>query len=91
MDVQAVLRLCGAVRQALPSLGTDSGTADTLRSYAGAAEQACQSDPPSAAAVLTAVRQMRYLLIESADGPIAAILADSATRIVGDDIGRLFS
>ncbi len=37
------------------------------------------------------VRALRYLLVELADGPISAFMADDAVRIIGDGIGRLFS
>lgn len=33
---------------------------------------------------------MRYILVEDADGPIAAFMADSAARIIGDGIGCFF-
>lgn len=37
------------------------------------------------------VRALRYLLVEVAEGPISAFMADDAARIIGDGIGRLFS
>ena len=91
MDVHEVLRLCSAVREALPVLGADPRSAGQLVAYAADAERACRSDPAATRTALAAVKQIRYLLIEGADGPIAAILADSAASIVGDDIGKLFS
>jgi hypothetical protein len=37
------------------------------------------------------LHEIRYQLVEVADGPIAAFIAHDAARIIGDGIGRLFS
>ncbi|WP_148062103.1 hypothetical protein [Micromonospora aurantiaca] len=63
--------------------------ADLLGCAAGA-ERAATSHPVDESEVLAQVRSMRYILVEDADGPIAAFMADSAARIIGDGIGRLF-
>jgi hypothetical protein len=39
---------------------------------------------------LRAVRQASYVLIELAQGPVAAVLADSAARILDHNTGTLF-
>jgi hypothetical protein len=91
MDVPKVLRLCSAVREAMPLLGVSPQAASDLLAFAAEAERACRLDPPAPSAMQAAVKRIRHQLIESADGPLAAILADSAGRIIGDDIGKIFS
>ncbi|BCJ51839.1 hypothetical protein Asp14428_33140 [Actinoplanes sp. NBRC 14428] len=91
MDVPEILRLCSAVREALPMLDISPQAASDLLAFAAEAEMACRVTPPSPGAAQAAVKRIRHQLIESADGPLAAILADSAGRIIGDDIGKMFS
>jgi hypothetical protein len=91
MDPAAVLQLCGAVRDALPLLGVRDAQADDLLARVAGAVAAVGSRPMDPVAVTAAVKMVRHRLMEVADGPVAAMLADSAARIIGDDVGRLFS
>lgn len=85
----AVARLCAAVRQAIDRLALDpSSVADLERQLTVAEARVAASADGST--LVDSVKSIRYVLVESADGPIAAVLADSAARIVGDGIGRLF-
>ncbi len=68
-----------------PSIGND------LTEQVEAARAALDLHPDDASRSLPAVRAIRYILVEACDGPMAAILADSAARLLGDDTGRLFS
>nr|WP_193599466.1 hypothetical protein [Micromonospora purpureochromogenes] len=85
-----VARLCGAVRDAQSLLHLPAPRVAELLKCAALAEHAAASHPVDESEVLAQVRSMRYILVEDADGPIAAFLADSAARIIGDGIGRFF-
>ncbi|WP_041831771.1 hypothetical protein [Actinoplanes sp. N902-109] len=91
IDTNAVILLCGATLQAMPSLGLEPSMADELNGALARARKAVSAEAVQAEAALSEVRMMRYILVEAASGPLAAFLADSAARIIGDDIGRLFS
>jgi hypothetical protein len=91
VDAAAVLRLCGAVRDAIPLLGIQPGEADDLRADVMRAAAAAETQPVDTVVAIAAVKLLRHRLMEIADGPVAAVLADSAARIVGDGFGRLFS
>ncbi|MEU2610640.1 hypothetical protein ABZ570_03500 [Micromonospora sp. NPDC007271] len=85
-----VLRLCRAVRDAQSLLHLPAPRVAELLRCAALAEHAATSHPVDGIEVLAQVRSMRYILVEDADGPIAAFMADSAGRIIGDGIGRFF-
>ncbi|MEV6487100.1 hypothetical protein AB0M20_00470 [Actinoplanes sp. NPDC051633] len=86
-----VLSLCRALYDANGMLGLDaSGEAELLRQVQ-LAETAAAFDPADQEAMASALRAIRYQLVEVADGPISAFMADDAARIIGDGIGRLFS
>ena len=91
VDAAAVLRLCCAVRDAIPLLGIPRTDADDVLAHVARAVKAAEAEPIDSAAAATAVKLVRHRLMEVADGPVAAVLADSAARIVGDGFGRLFS
>jgi hypothetical protein len=87
-----VLRLCAATHAAMGNLALPaSAQADLLACLQAAENAAPSSAVADADAMMVAVKRVRYVLVEAADGPIAAVLADSAARIVGDGIGRMFS
>lgn len=90
-SVADVLRLCGAVRDAQAMLNLPAPRLAELLTCAALAEHAATFHPVDESEVLSQVRSMRYILIEDADGPIAAFMADSAARIIGDGIGRFFT
>ncbi|MEV5695449.1 hypothetical protein [Micromonospora globbae] len=85
-----VLRLCRAVRDAQTMLHLPAPRLAELLRCAACAEHAATSHPVDEYEVLAQVRSMRYILVEDANGPIAAFMADSAARIIGDGIGRFF-
>jgi hypothetical protein len=87
----AVIRLCDAVRTSAILMVADEPARVDLLSVAEVARAAVTADPIDHDEVLTSVRRIRYILIEAGDGPIAAIMADSAARILGDDIGTIFA
>lgn len=86
-----VLRLCRALRDAIGLLGLTSVEEADLLAHVTLAERAATAAPVDKAGVEIQVRALRYLLVEVADGPISAFMADDAARIIGDGIGRLFS
>ncbi len=86
-----VLRLCRAARDAQNLLHLPAPRVAELLRRAALAESAATSHPIDESEVLAQVRSMRYILVEHADGPIAAFLADSAARTIGDGIGRFFT
>jgi hypothetical protein len=86
--VEEVLSLCRALRDAYGMLGLSDPQHHELLEHVARAEQAATASDPTA--VDAPVRAIRYLLVEVADGPIAAFMADAAARIVGGDVGRLF-
>lgn len=86
-----VLKLCAALRNGKDLLGlADSEKADLL-AHVASAERAAAASPVDAVGMDEQVRAIRYLLVEVADGPISAFMADAAAQIIGDGIGRLFS
>jgi hypothetical protein len=87
--VEEVLRLCRALRDADGLLGLSDLQQVELLALVTRAEQAAAGTDP--AGMDAPIRAIRYLLVEAADGPIAAFMSDAAARIAGDDIGRLFS
>ncbi|MDI6099231.1 hypothetical protein QLQ12_11560 [Actinoplanes sp. NEAU-A12] len=86
-----VLSLCRALRDATDMLGLNSSEEAELREHVALAEQAATASPVDQAGMEIQLRALRYLLVEVADGPISAFMADDAARIIGDGIGRLFS
>jgi hypothetical protein len=86
-----VLSLCRALRDAADMLGLNSSEQADLLEHVTLAEQAATCRPVDQAGMEVQARALRYLLVEVADGPISAFMADDAARIVGDGIGRLFS
>ncbi|MBB4738369.1 hypothetical protein BJY16_001828 [Actinoplanes octamycinicus] len=90
-NVDDVLSLCRALRDAPGLLGLSSADEVTLFEQVALAEQAAMAKPAALLEMATHVRAIRYLLVEIADGPISAFMADDAARIVGDGVGRLFS
>jgi hypothetical protein len=88
---QLMLRFCAAVDDAMPVLGLDVSAQHILGLHLIAIRAAAGSDPPNVPAALNAIRMVRQLLIENADGPVAAVLADSSAKIIGDGVGKLFS
>jgi hypothetical protein len=87
---QEVLSLCRALRDAQGLLGlTGSAQADLLDRVERA--ESAAAAPIDRDSMDAQVRAIRYLLVEVADGPISAFMADAAARIIGDGIGRLFS
>ncbi|WP_285473453.1 hypothetical protein [Actinoplanes sp. NBRC 101535] len=65
-------------------------TESELLEHVALAERTATANPMDRAAVIAHVQAIRYRLVEIADGPIAAFMADDAARILGDGIGRLF-
>jgi hypothetical protein len=86
-----VLSLCRALRDATGMLGLNSSDESDLLGHVALAERAATAAPVDRASMEIQVRALRYLLVEVADGPISAFMADDAARIIGDGIGRLFS
>ena len=86
-----VLSLCRAVRDARNMLSLSDAQFQNLVGHVAAAEQSATSAPLKQDELLSHVRAMRYILVEVADGPIAAYMADAAAQIIGDGVGRLFS
>jgi hypothetical protein len=86
-----VLSLCRALRDATGMLGLNSSEEADLRRHVALAEQAVTASPVDQTGMEIQMRALRYLLVEVADGPISAFMADDAARIIGDGIGRLFS
>jgi len=86
-----VLSLCRALRDAIGLLGLNRSEEADLLGHIALAERAATAAPVDQADVEVQVRALRYLLVEVADGPISAFMADDAARIIGDGIGRLFS
>lgn len=74
-----------ATLQALSLLNLDEVNAVRLHQLAGRVISDVGPEETSGA-----VREIRYLLIKSAQGPVDAFLADAAARILGDDIGKMF-
>jgi hypothetical protein len=85
-----VLSLCRALRDATGLLGMTSSEEADLLGHVALAEQAATTTVDQTGVEIQ-LRALRYLLVEVADGPIAAFMADDAARIIGDGIGRLFS
>ncbi|GGK94348.1 hypothetical protein [Mangrovihabitans endophyticus] len=86
-----VLKLCRAVREAITLLRLTEAQRAELLAATARAEVAAARTPVDHIGIATHLRSMRYMLVELADGPFAAIMADSAARILGDCIGRMFS
>jgi hypothetical protein len=86
-----VLSLCRAVRDAKTLMQLTETQQSELIACVARAERAAGSDPLDHVGMRTEVRSMRYILVEVADGPISAFMADAAAQIIGDGIGRLFS
>jgi hypothetical protein len=87
-----VLRLCAETRLAMGSLALEKEIGADFRAHLHAAEEALRTAGSTDTDVaLVAVKRVRHILVEAADGPIAAVPADSAARILGDGVGRLFS
>jgi hypothetical protein len=86
-----VLSLCRALRDASGLLGLTSSEEVDLLGHVALAERAANTTPVDQTGVEIQLRALRYLLVEVADGPISAFMADDAARIIGDRIGRLFS
>jgi hypothetical protein len=86
-----VLSLCEALRQAEGMLGLAFDEKANLLDHVAAAEVAARTAPVDKVRMDAEVRTIRYVLVEVADGPISALMADVAARIVGDGVGRLFS
>ncbi|WP_430791289.1 hypothetical protein [Actinoplanes sp. G11-F43] len=85
-----VLSLCRALRDATGMLGLNPTGQAELLERVERAEQAATAAPVDLPGVGIQVRAIRYYLVEMADGPISAFMADDAARIIGDDIGKLF-
>lgn len=90
-NVNDVLSLCRALRDASGLLGLSSANEVILFEQVALAERAAAARPADLRDVAGNVRAIRYQLVEVADGPISAFMADDAARIVGDGVGRLFS
>ncbi|MFI5937869.1 DUF4259 domain-containing protein [Actinoplanes sp. NPDC051494] len=88
---EETLNLCRAVRDAGPLLGLPERARSEILLLVEAVERSAMAPSFGSAETLAQVRAIRYLLVEVADGPVAALLADAASRVLGDDIGRLFS
>lgn len=86
-----VLSLCAAIRDGKDMLGLTGQEQTRLLAHVELAQVAATASPIDSAGVDTHVRAVRYILIEVADGPISAFMADAAAQILGDGIGRLFS
>lgn len=90
-SVAQVISLCRAVRDAITMLELTGQQQTKLLEHVARAERAVTSDPPDPATAKSQVLAIRYLLVEVADGPMSAFMADAAAQIIGDGIGRLFS
>lgn len=86
-----VLSLCRALRDATGLLGLNPTQESELITQVDLAEQAATAAPVDVPGMVIQVRAIRYQLVEVADGPISAFMADGAARILGDGIGKLFS
>jgi hypothetical protein len=85
-----VLRLCAATLLAMGTLALEKEIGADLRAHLHAAEEALSTAGSTGTDVApVAVKRVRHILVEAADGPIAAIPADSAARILGDGVGQL--
>ncbi|WP_412541290.1 hypothetical protein R8Z50_01350 [Longispora sp. K20-0274] len=86
----SAVRFAAAVREAVPDLALDVDSRTRLYGLIVDLEFQLKFEPDGASGISSAVKPIRYLLVEVAQGPVAAVLADSASRLVGDDTGRLF-
>jgi hypothetical protein len=86
-----VLSLCRALREATGLLGLNPTNESELITQVDLAERAATAVPVDMPGLVIQVRTIRYQLVEVADGPISAFMADDAARILGDGVGRLFS
>lgn len=90
-SAEAVLRLCAATWQSIELLAIDDTMTAGLTAHLATAEAAVRREPIDYIKAVAAVRLVRYVLVEASDGPIARALADSAARVLGEDVGGLFS
>jgi hypothetical protein len=81
-----ILKLCLALRQAVRDLWLDPVSELELVGLLSAAETAAAEEKTD----LDSVKAIRYILLESADGPLAPFMADAAARIIGDGFGKIF-
>jgi hypothetical protein len=86
-----VLSLCSAARDAKDMLALTGEERANLLEHVVRAEAAAVAVPVDLASMDAQVRAISYILVEVADGPISAFMADAAAQIIGDGIGRLFS
>src|SRR4051812_11829975 len=82
-----ILSLCRAVPQATGELWLDPASAAELSRHLSTAEALASTG----IADLDSIRGIRYILLESADGPLVPFLADAAAQIIGDGFGKLFN
>ncbi|MFI7543762.1 hypothetical protein [Actinoplanes sp. NPDC049599] len=85
-----VMQLCAAIRQAEGVLFLDGETAIQLRQHLAVIDEALIEGRFGEAQLVSSLKAVRYILMESADGPIAPFLADSVATIVGDGHGKIF-
>lgn len=85
-----VLGLCAALRQAVDELGLDESAKQHLLEQLTILERMARNPSVSTGDLHQAVKVVRYILLETAVGPLAPFLADAAALIVGDGHGRIF-
>lgn len=85
-----VLGLCAALRQAIDELGLDESGKQHLLEQLTILERMARNPSVSTGDLHQAVKFVRYILLETAVGPLAPFLADAAALIVGDGHGRMF-
>ena len=85
-----VMRVCAAIRQAESILFLDGETAIQLRQHLAIIDDSLLKGHFGEAQLVSSLKAVRYILMESADGPIAPFLADSVATIIGDGHGRIF-
>jgi hypothetical protein len=85
-----VLELCAALRQAVDELGLDESAKQYLLEQLTILEGMARNPSVSTGDLHQAVKVVRYILLETAVGPLAPFLADAAALIIGDGHGRIF-
>src|SRR5690242_19391728 len=78
-----VMSLCRALRQFIDALHLEPEDRNHLVDRLAVAEASAHGSSSDAAELIQAVKVIRYVLLESADGPLVPFLADAAATIIG--------